>query len=469
MTTDHEKLRIKQARAELWRRGNLDFLLDDTQLEMKRAWQNSDQRKFIILCSRRIGKSYFLCHQAVEAALKAKVKCFYLTATQKDCRDIVRPLMDKILEDCPPSLKPKFLRQDSRYVFKNGSEILLWGVDKNPDGPRGQEGQLLVLDEAGFIDHLDYLVSSVLVPMTMTTGGRILFGTTPPKQLDHPFIKFLAEAQTTGAFIKKTIYDNPRVTPKQIAEYMAEAGGENSPDWRREYLCEILQDAEMSVIPEFSAVEKEIIREVERPPWADRYVSMDLGFTDDTGLVFGWWDFQNAALIIEDELVVQRETSRVIAAKINDVEGRLWGDNIPYKRIADHNNPQLIYDLNSMHGVSFGLANKEIGKEPMINRLRLMVANKQIIIHPRCKNLIMQMRFARWKDAGKTTFVRSEQFGHFDLVDALIMMANSLNRNRNPVPVHYDRHTQYVQNVRKESHPLTKMMPTRTSKIIRRR
>lgn len=449
----------------------MSFLLDETQTEMRDVWVKADSRKFVFLCSRRLGKSYMMCVLALQSAMARRCKILFITSTQKDARDIVKPLMNKIIEDCPPSIRPVFKRQDSRFVVPStGSEILLVGVDKDPDSVRGQEADLIIVDEAGFVNHLDYLVSSVLMPMLLTTNGQMILATTPPKQLDHPFIGFLAEAESNGTVIKKTIYANPRVTPKQIAEYMAEAGGENSPDWRREYLCEILQDAEMSVIPEFSSVEKEIIYEIERPPWADRYVSMDLGFTDDTGLTFGWWDFQNALLVIEDELVIQRETSRVIAAKIQDVEGRLWKDQEPYKRVADHNNPQLIFDLNSMHGLSFGLANKDIGKEPMINRLRLMIANKQVIIHPRCKNLIMQLRFARWKDAGKTTFVRSENFGHFDLVDALIMMANSLNRNRNPVPVNYDRHNQYVANVKRESHPLTKMLPNRApSKIIRRR
>lgn len=448
-----QQRRIKTA---LWKQNETSWLLDNVQKEMVNAFEASTERKFIFLCSRRMGKSYLLSVLADRAARKRKCKIFYITAAYKDTKNIVQPLMAKVLADCPTALRPKFKAQDNKYVYPNGSEIFLIGVDKNPDGPRGQEGDLIILDEAGFINKLDYLVSSVLIPMLMMTNGRLLMATTPPKSTDHEFLGFLAEAETKGAVIKKTVYDCPRISPKMLAEYMDEAGGEDSPNWKREYLCEILQDEERSVFPEFDeAAQTAIIQATTPQPWADNYVGMDLGFTDFTAAIFAWWDFENARLVIEDELLVSRQNTAQIASAITKIEQRHWGDKKPYKRVADHNNPQLIYDLNSLHGVQFSPANKEAGKEPMINKVRLAIKSRQILINPRCQNLINHLKYCRWKDKNRATFDRSERFGHFDFADALILLWNSINKHHNPTPASYRPDIYHYPNGRpNQSHPL---------------
>lgn len=435
---------------------------------MRDKFLKSQARKFVLLCSRRIGKSYLLAVLACEQAKKkTKSRIFWITATHKDTKNIVRPLMDKVLEDCPSSERPVYKAQDNKYVFPNGSEIFLIGVDKNPDGPRGQEGELIILDEFCFIDKLNYLVGSVLLPMLMMTNGRILMASTPPKTTDHDSLEFIFEAQASGNFVKKTIYDCPRATPKMIAEYMAEAGGEDSANWKREYLCEILQDEERSVFPEFDEkTQQAIIKELPRPAWATRYVGMDLGFTDNTAALFAWWDFENARLVVEDEYLANRQNTLQLATALKQKELHLWGNERPYKRVADHNNPQLIYDLNSIHGLTFSPANKDAGKEPMINKVRLALAAHQIIISPKCRNLINQLKFCRWKNSERVTFDRSEAWGHFDLADALILLFNSVNRGHNPIPKGYTPESVYYREKPQNNHPLLaltgrKIIPTR--------
>jgi hypothetical protein len=469
--TQAQKLREAKIKRALWQRGELDFLLDATQKDMIAAWEKSTGRKYVFLCSRRLGKTYTLCVLALRQALAGKVKILYVTSTYKAAKNIVQPLISQILVDCPEALRPQFKVQDGKYVFHNGSEILLYGADKDADGPRGQEAQFIIVDEAGFVNNLDYLLSSVLMPMLLTTNGRIVMATTPPKNMDHPFMKVWAECEAAGNLIKKTIHDCPRITDKVKAEYAAEAGGVQSPDWRREYLLEAIADVENLVIPEFSdQTEPELVGTVPRTPAADLYVGMDLGFVDDTALVFGWWDFQNARLVIEDELIVKKQNSSELAAAIRLKEAGLWDGKSPYRRVADHNNPQLIYDLNSLHGLTFSPANKEAGKEPMINKLRLAIQSRQILIHPRCKHLRMQLKFCRWKGTGRETFDRSASFGHFDLVDALILLWNSLNRSRIPTSSSYDVQTQYIRNIPKPTESPLQALTGRKppSKIIRK-
>lgn len=461
--TQHETFKKKAAQTALWKRGTLDFLFDTTQLEMKQAFDKSESKKFLFLCARRLGKSYLCCGISAEAATRKKTKIIYLTSTFKAVREIVKPIFDKLFESCPAALRPKYKTQEGKYLFPNGSEILLFGSDRNPDSARGQEADLIVIDEAGFVENLSYMVSSVFVPMTMMTNGRILMATTPPKSTDHDFIGYLAEARATNSYVKKTIYDCPRVTPKMIQEYMDECGGENSNEWRREYLCEEIMDEERTVIPEWTQEKQALlIRDIPREPWADKYVGMDLGFVDDTALVFCWYDFLGARLVVEDELIIRKQNTQDIAAAIRTKERELWPDADIYKRVADTNNPQLIYDLASLHRLPFIPADKSYSKDSGINKLRLMIARNQIIVHPRCTNLIAQLQYCRWKGHEKVTFDRSERFGHFDLVDALIMAANNLNISRNPVPTTVDVHAQYIPPTPKSTdHPLSKLVPSK--------
>lgn len=467
----NRELREKKAKAELWRRGKIEeFLLDTTQQDMVKQWKRSTSRKFVFLCSRRIGKTYTLCVLAIQQALASKVKIVYITAAYKDAKKIVQPLIAKILEDCPPGFKPHFKTQEGLYVFPNGSEIHLYGADKNPDGPRGQEAQFIIVDEAGFVNNLDYLISSVLMPMLLTTDGRMILSSTPPKSMDHPFMDIWRECEAHGNLTKKTIHDCPRVSDKLREEFAAEAGGVTSVNWRREYLLEAIADDENLVIPEFNdETAAQLVVAIDRPPQADRYVCMDLGFVDHTACVFAWWDFANARLVVEDELFVNKKNTSELAMAIKAKEANLWGPAAPYKRVADHNNPQIIWDLNSLHGLSFGLANKDAGKEPMINKLRLAIQSHQVAIHPRCAQLILQLKYCRWKGTGKDTFDRTPAFGHFDLVDALIMLWSSLNRTRMPTGIAPDVTRQHVPVRQAQESPLQTLTGRKApSKIVRK-
>ena len=68
-----------------------------------------------------------------------------------------------------------------------------------------------------------------------------------------------------------------------------------------------------------------------------------------------------------------------------------------------------------------------------LNRLRLAVANRQVVINPRCTKLISHLRYAIWNRA-RSSYARSSDHGHFDGVDALKYLVRSVDWNRNPFP-----------------------------------
>jgi hypothetical protein len=85
-----------------------------------------------------------------------------------------------------------------------------------------------------------------------------------------------------------------------------------------------------------------------------------------------------------------------------------------------------------MHGLNFAATNKD-SLPAMVNQARVILSQKKIRIHPRCRSLLGQIRSATWNDS-KTGFDWSVQYGHYDLISALIYMIRNADWLGNPFP-----------------------------------
>ncbi len=425
-----------------WRSGVLDWKLDANQRGIYDQFHGSTSRRFVLNCARRLGKSYLLCLIALEYCLRHPGSYVRFAApTAKQCKTIVLPLLRKILADCPADLVPEFVAQDLVLYFPNGSELHIAGCDAgNAERLRGSEAHLAIVDEAGSVSDLEYVVQDILLPQTLTTDGRILIASTPPRTPEHPFVKrYITDAIAQGAYAHRTIFDNPRLRPHQIAEYQGESGGAHTTTWKREYLAEIIIDENRAVLPEFTYFQDRLIRAVERPAHFDAYVSMDIGFLDLTVVLFGYWDFLETRLVIEDEVCIRRMTTPELAVLIQRKETELWGGQAPVRRVSDINY-HVITDLTRLHHLKFVPTRKD-DKEAQVNQTRMMLGSDppKILVHPRCRTLIAHGLAAVWNDA-RVAFERigddslAGEIHHFDAVDALIYLVRNLNRNRNPYP-----------------------------------
>jgi len=441
----------KKAKEMLWKMGNLQWKYDSTQIELRNfVLNNNNSQVFVFECSRRLGKSRTMLTLAIEECLKTpNYKVNYVAPTAAMLKNFLFPMAEEILEDCPQPIRPLISLNQSTIKFKNGSEIKLSGTDnKRADKLRGRASHLCIVDEAAFCTDLSYVVDSILQPTTLTTGGKIVLVSTPPVSMDHPFIEYVKKAKFFKRHILKTIYDNPRLTPEQIKSAADSAGGIDSNQFRREYLCQHLASTENVVVPEFTKEkQREIVKEIAMPEFFDGYVAMDVGGTDFTGLLFAVYDFQNAKIYIIDELLLKEGvTSDEIALKLKIKEQTSFqigggASKPPYLRMADNNNVILLNDLNVKHGLNFIPTTKD-EKLAALNNMRLMIKDSMIIIHPRCTNLIFQLENATWKGNSKT-FTRSKEHGHWDLLDALYILCRNIQLNRNPTPQNSLGYNQY--------------------------
>ena len=453
----------RKAIEKLWRIGNLDWMLKANQVKIKEAILNDANKISVVVCARRSGKSFLLLTMAIEECIrKPNTIVKFLFPHQKDAKTNIRPLMRDILDNpddpeiaCPIDIRPVWKEQDKMFEFPNGSVIQMAGSDGGAvESIRGGKASLCIIDEAGFVSDLTYAVRSVLSPTVKTTRGRIIMASTPSKHANHEFVTnymlpYLAEGRTKIF----TIYDNPNFDEQLIKETISEyPDGEKNPDFRREYLCQIPNITEKSILPSLNedAIEA-IVQDVPRPKFYDSYVSMDLGFKDLTVVLFGYYDYLNARLVVEDELVIEKMNTQILAESIEKKEKELWVDDIdgspkePYLRVSD-TNLIVINDLWKLHGIHFTPTKKD-KRDSAINSLDIAIANRSIVIHPRCKTLLYHMRFAEWNNTG-TDFKRLKDSpsgeikgGHADALASLIYMHRNIVKSKNPYPIGYNLST----------------------------
>lgn len=446
----------KAALKELWRRAELSWKLDSVQKELYSAFYSNKHKISTWLLSRRNGKTFLLCILALEQCIKKSNSIVkFVAPTQKQIKTVVRPIFRQILQDCPEEISPEFRPSDNIYYFPNGSEIQLAGSDGgHAENLRGTDSDLFFIDEAGTCSDLDNIIKSILLPTTLITKGRGVLASTPPKESEHDFLSYIEEAQNKGSLIKKTINDNPRISEQQRLDLIEELGGIDSEETRRELFCEIIKNARTSVIPEFDEkLEKQIVKDWPKPPYFDAYESMDVGGKDWTAVLYAYYDFRANKLIIEDETVLDFQQEGIhtkkLVEEINKKEKILWTNPItleyrkPYQRVSDTDylfineiKQQSKLLFKEEEWISFSLAKKD-NLEAAINNLRVLIASKKIIIHPRCVTLIRHLNNVKW-NKNKDKFARSLDGSHYDTIAALIYLARHVDFRKNPYPPNYD-------------------------------
>lgn len=435
--SEQKKFTREQIIKAAWHKVYLRHKLHKTQKIIDEAYEKSTNMLFVGNCSRQWGKSYWAVYKAEEVARKnPKSQIRYGAAFQSDLLDFIIPAFQKFEEDCPMSIRSKYLKAGSRIEFHNGSIIKLVGLDKNPDGLRGNTLDLIILDEVGFVSNLDYIYKSIIVPATMhRPKAKVIMITTPPSTPAHDFCDYAQKAQLEGGYAEFNINQNPRIDEETKKRLIKESGGEHTTTWKREYLCQFVVDSDLCLIPEWN---DQFIQDVARDEYYTyyhKYVGMDLGRIDHTALCFGYYDFKKASLIIEDELTFNGPdwTTETLRDGLLEKEKELWGDEKPFRRISDNNNEHLIVDLQSIHNINFIMTNKE-SLEAMINEVRLLVGEGRILINPKCTMLIGCLKYGVW-DNKRKEFARSKVYGHYDMLAALVYLVRNLSKNSNPIPL----------------------------------
>lgn len=473
--------------SQLWERGDLHYKLKPCQLDMLNAIEASKRFKYVIKCARRLGKTYLLCTIAIMTCLhKSGAQVRYAAPTKLSLRKLIKPIMRKILKDCPEHLRPKFVKEDNTYIFPNpervaagakdiyegGSEIHLAGVNNgNADDLRGTAADLFIIDEAGTVDDLHYLVHDVAMPqlldedLQVVSGRRLLIASSPPRTPAHEFTAMAKEAELEGNYSHYNIFAGGYPTEvlrlflredgipaDQVERFLAGDYENVSSTIKREYLALDVVDTESALVPEWKGdfVVGDIVKD-EFFPFYFKYESLDVGVRHFTVCLFGHYDFRAARLYIHDEVAMNgpQMTTKLLAAAIKTTEKAVFAvpgkeqEDPPVifsirKRISDKD-LLLIQDLRADHGLLFSATDKgEL--EQMINDVRVWVSSKKVFVHSRCKQLLGCLAFGVWNKR-RTDFDETAAYGHFDALAALMYLIRNIKADSavNPIPADYGK------------------------------
>lgn len=455
------------ARQQLWRAGNLRWKLDAGQESWLANFDNvPPQGSAVWLIGRQRGKSFAALTHALEVLLSGHNKIVRYTAlTGKNATAIVVPTLKQILSDCPEDLQPEISELHGVAKFQNGGELHWSGTDnKQYERQRGPRCHLYLSDEFCFYDDL-LAVERAILPQRTTTGGKTLYLSSPPESEAHASVERIRAAQAAGAFCHATINDNPRLGAAGIE---AIARGEasrlglsleslyNSTYWRREYLAELVTEANRAVIPCWPDVAKRATTDKPRPKVFDAYVSIDFGFSPDPNAALFAWASGDGSLHIESELELHGQTlsefARAAKARetelwgVSKFEGTLWGakdyrqqlpeflhralegvaPRQPYLRVGD-NAPMVLAELSSVHGYAVLPSDKD-NKHLAVDSLNQLLAEGRVTIAPSCTRLLTQLHTTIWNKT-RTQYERTSK-DHGDLVDCLVYLVRNFNFHR---------------------------------------
>ncbi len=453
---------------DLWRRGSLEHLLDETQLEIYRFIRTSRSSTVYVDAARQLGKSFVDVVIALEDCLRNPGKRVnYVAKTFGSLKKMIEQTMGFIVDQAPPECCPVFVVSESRWEFPldgpaKGAFVQLVGADEHRGADRCRGGSVVtnIVDEAGFIDCLEYLLNSVIKPMGRRTGAKTILSTSPAFSPDHYSCEIEDICAANGSLIVKDYWAPGMQSHEEKVRFLeSEAKALNmtvekfkaTTTFRREYMCERVLDETLAVVPEFAGVRQSICVERERPPFFDLCVSVDPGMDDFTGVLFAITDFRRAKLVIEHELLLAKANTATIAEESFKVMRDHYGVGLiikgglttidpaserkPYWFVVDDPHKRISADLWNYHHLSAGPAMKD-DSEAAINVMRVEIGGMNIEINPRCVNLIRQLANAvRTKPGGD--MARSKRDGHYDLVAALKYLVRHWDKTHNPYPPGY--------------------------------
>ncbi len=446
LDADERRLMLHQARAEAWRRvaeGRLsvDFALHSKQREAAAMLRANKAALFYLSIARQFGKSILLFALVLEMLWRKPRSLWHWWAPLRDdAVDIVRQKTDIVLAGCPVGLIPRLNEKDIRYKLPNGAELHFFGANNERSRfARGRTVDGIVIDEAAEIDNLPNLINSVCLPMLLHSGGSIWMSSTPAILADHPSYDFLRACLSRGDAYRATIFDNPLLTIEQIERQKQACGGADSAAWKREHLVELdVVDADSVLVPEWSRLKAELAVRWQRPDYwgyLRRYVGIDPGVSDRTGIVYATYDFPEHTIRVERARLMVRASTSDIAAQVRADEKDLWpGANGKHTfRVADDNQGRLVLDLCD-EGLTTSKAIKD-DREAGIGLLRTWVARKHLKVDPdEAAILSRQLEHAH---EVRRKLARNLE-GHFDAFTAALYLVRAieLEKHLNPLPTH---------------------------------
>ena len=446
-----EKIAVtkESIQTELWLRGELSWILYPHQRPIYKrirevlASEDPDMNSFVIDCARQFGKSFTEFLIAVEDCLRTPDwTVVFIAPLKSQVNEIINgKTYGTIFKTCPKQLLPTY--KDSALNFANGSRIRMAGTDNhNYENLRGGTANTIFLDEAGFMANLEDGVLSTVEPMTKTTGGKVIFSSTPPESIDHDYYEVLCYHEEAGLISTFTIWDDKSLTEKQLQKIISQCKGKDTTRFKREYECKRISDSSRSIIPRLSdesppnfLLKDTRYRENDLYRYWKRYVVADWGGRDKTAVLFAHYNYKTKQVIVEDHLDLDGEkiTGGKIASAIKEKTKQLWDDDGDISYFCDNNNILIQNEMVEKYKLPFVETTKGKLKSQMVEKVKDWVDEDRTYFAPAAEFVLKCITSGHWSKNGDE-FARSKIYGHYDALAAFVYLIRNIDEYTNPIP-----------------------------------
>jgi hypothetical protein len=447
-------------------------------------------RCFVLDIGRRWGKTFLVALIRVEDCLRrSNAIITYATAFQSDIVELIQPMLEDLFEDCPDDVRPIYNRGRKTWLFKNGSRLKLVGIDKNPRGMRGKASDGFNVTEAGHVRNLAQTIGTVIYQQFQRRPwATLILESNAPEDPEHDFDRiFIPDAEKRGAYVFETIDDNEAISEQEKEEFVeASITAVGKEDTERELWGKRQRTQKRMIVAEFDAPNEKrpftrhVVESVPPPRYARAFTFMDPGETDPLALVFAYWDFERAKLVVQHSYAESNMRTPAAAKYITSAEQNLWAtprkhgpeelnervrhttyhhskgwkfqapdealtywDGTMFKpnpcaRVSDID-AKMTGDLAGVYDVPFDPAEKD-NAEAAQGALRQAFADDRIEILAEGNDpLITQLARGIWRfDANgrRVEWARSKALGHCDCIAALVYGWRKVQHYRylNPYP-----------------------------------
>jgi len=434
-----------------WAHGDLRYKLDPDQLETSRqideffaTCKTSFERVFVLEWARRLGKDFLVWVRFRMASRLTKRDIYYYgTAYETDISDILIPIIQEVDRDC---------RQTGRNAHwidpVTETQIRLIGLDKNPNGIRGNRAGKICITEASYVGKITDVFTAYKPMLTENPDAEQYLVSTPGETVTHEWhTQIVPQAKLSGGYSCRILDECKRFTPAQIeAAYNDPTfGGRDSTKSRREYRCEHVSEETKMVIPEWLKSKDVCTRDsYSLPEYAHCYTIIDPGQVHLFAFLFLLYDFRQDTVVAQKAYTLRDPTTSEVAESIRDSEHELWSDYTyhnehdgtfrtnPFRRYSDVD-LRLIKDLTIDYGLEFHPTKKD-DLRSAVNAYRQRIASTKYVVLPGAKELTWHLDGGIW-DTNRRKFADvGGLLGHFDLLACGVYGERNIDLDTNPLP-----------------------------------
>ena len=351
-------------------------------------------------------KSYFITQKLIVRACSEPIKILVCRRTATTIRNTCFSLFKDIIAKWQLNKYVRIRETDFNIKFPNGSEIIFIGLD--------EETKLLSLNNIGcvFIEEAFEVPQAIVEQLNLRLRGKtenqqIIMAFNPISK-NHWLYKFCEEEPPESFIYTHSTYkDNPFLN-KEYVRALEELYTRNPQKAR------IFCDGEWGVDAEGLVFQNWKVEEFEPLTLAslglEHRSGMDLGWVDKTAIIDSLYDREKKVIYVFNEFYKS-------GCQLSEVAEAVKAMNIRKNKLfVDAAEPRSIQYFKQ-EGINATPCAK--GKDSVKAGIMFLQDN-QIVVHPKCKNLIMELEnfsYIKSKLTGEYTEDTTHEFSH--AIDAL--------------------------------------------------